>query len=208
MGPHELIVGIRRSQRELLTQLHDLDDAAAAAPSLLPGWSRGHVLTHIARNAEAVGRLAGGACRDEQVDMYPGGPDARATAIEAGAARPAAELVADVAATGAVVLAALESVPHEAWSRTIRWRRPLSAAELPRLRWGEVEIHRVDLGLGYRPSDWPREFVSTMLEAELSVLAARVPTVTPPALPDADLLAWVLGRAPADSGLPSLPAWP
>ena len=31
-----------------------MGDDAFAAPSALPGWSRAHVLTHVARNADAM----------------------------------------------------------------------------------------------------------------------------------------------------------
>ncbi len=42
-------------------------------PSLLPEWSDGHVLTHLARNADSVVRRMEGAARGELVDQYPGG---------------------------------------------------------------------------------------------------------------------------------------
>ncbi len=35
----------------------DLDDRALGEPSALPGWSRRHVLAHVAANADALGNL-------------------------------------------------------------------------------------------------------------------------------------------------------
>jgi maleylpyruvate isomerase len=40
----------------LVSTARALDDSSAA--SLCDGWSRGHILSHLARNAEAIGRLA------------------------------------------------------------------------------------------------------------------------------------------------------
>ena len=41
----------------LLATATAISDTQAREPSLLPGWSRGHVLTHIARNADGLGNL-------------------------------------------------------------------------------------------------------------------------------------------------------
>ena len=46
----------RRGRRRLrpCAAVRGLTDDAARAPSRLPGWTRGHVLTHLARNAEGT----------------------------------------------------------------------------------------------------------------------------------------------------------
>src|SRR5260370_18147250 len=67
-------------------------------PSLLPGWTVAHVLTHVARNADSHRRRAVAAGQGAIVDQYPGGHAARNAEIEAGAARPATEIVAPRAA--------------------------------------------------------------------------------------------------------------
>jgi maleylpyruvate isomerase len=66
--------------------------------SLLPGWTRGHVLTHLARNADGGSRLLTWARTGTPSAEYPS-LEARATQIEAGAGRSAAELVADARAS-------------------------------------------------------------------------------------------------------------
>ncbi len=71
-------------------------DADMAAPIALPRWTRGHVLTHIARNADSIARALSGALRGEIVQRYPDGPEGRAADIEAGAGRPVLEQLADV----------------------------------------------------------------------------------------------------------------
>src|SRR5579872_1795438 len=76
--------------------LDGITDEDVRRPTVLPGWSVGHVLTHLARNADSHLRRIAAASRGEVVDQYEGGPEGRAAEIEAGARRQAAELVADV----------------------------------------------------------------------------------------------------------------
>ncbi len=75
-------------------------------------------------------------------------------------------------------------------------------------RWREIEIHRVDLDLGYHSGDWSAEFVEFFLPQELSRLPERAPGVAaPPGIPDHAVLAWLVGRAQTGAGMPPLPAW-
>jgi len=195
--PTTEIEGCRRSHARLLSRLAGLDDATARQPSLLPGWSVGHVLTHLARNGDSVVRRLEGAARGEVVDQYVGGPAGRAAEIEAGAGRPAGELVEDVATSAARLDQVAGAFPDDAWGRLTR---DVSGEERPAAttlfsRWREVEVHHADLGLGYTPADWPPELVVRWLPAELAVLGERAdPT---------ELLVWVLGRGPA----PTLGPW-
>ena len=80
----------------LLDTLAGLTDAQARQPSSLPGWSRGHLITHVARNADGMCNLLHWARTGEPRPMYRE-PDGRAADIEAGSGRPAAELARDVA---------------------------------------------------------------------------------------------------------------
>ncbi|MCU1391932.1 MAG: hypothetical protein JWM34_360 [Ilumatobacteraceae bacterium] len=197
------------SHRALQASLSDLTDAQAAAPSLLPGWSVGHVLTHIARNADGLGRIVDGASRGEVAEMYVGGIAAREAEIESGAARSAAELVADVRASNQRIEALFEAVPPSAWDgvgNTVRG--PLVAREVPGRRRIEVEVHRVDLGLGYTFADWPPAFLRTELARMTGQWASRKPMGFAD-LPDAalrlspaDRYAWLMGRMEVE-GLPA-----
>lgn len=191
----EAIEQLRAAQARLLTTTAALPDPAA--PSLLPGWTIGHLLTHVARNADSAVRRLEGAARGEIVDQYPGGPAGRAAEIEAGASRPLPELVADVRATCLAVERVAAALPPEAWPRPTRGvdgdLQPAGQVLLGRVR--EVEFHHVDLGAGYTPADWPEPFVTRLLATELPALPAR----TEPAA----LLAWLTGRAPA----PPLTPW-
>jgi maleylpyruvate isomerase len=189
--PSTSISGCRRAQAALLVTIGDLSEAQCRAPSLLPGWSVGHVLTHIARNADSVVRRLDGAARDEVVDQYPGGYESRAADIKEGAHRPSAELVADVQSTAAAVDWAITHHPADAWERVTRdvggRERPASSVIFS--RWREVEVHHADLGLGFTPDMWSANLVNLWLPEEL----VRLPERGRPA----DLLAWLLGRGPA-----------
>jgi maleylpyruvate isomerase len=195
--PATELAGCRASHARLDAALVGLTDEQARRPSRLPGWSVGHLLTHIARNADSVVRRLEGAERGEVVSQYEGGREGRAGAIEAGAHRSAAELVADVRSASAACDACCASVAPEVWGRpTIGLAGDESPATfLAFSRWREVEVHHVDLGLGYEPAEWPADLVAIWLPRLLDDLPDR----TDPA----GLLAWTIGRGAA----PDLPDW-
>lgn len=195
--PSVAVAGCRRSHAVLLATLVELTDEQARSPSLLPGWSIGHVLTHIARNGDSVVRRLAAASEGRMVDQYVGGRQARDREIELGAVRPAEELVEDVRHSSAAVDQILIAYPADAWERPTRHvsGRDEPAWSVVFARWREVEVHHADLGLGYRPRDWPGELVEHWLPGTLEGLTRRA---------DAhDLWAWLMGRAPA----PDLGPW-
>jgi maleylpyruvate isomerase len=189
--PERDIDGCRVSHQRLEQAIAALTDDQVARPSRLPDWSVGHVLAHIARNADSVTRRLQGAARGEIVDQYPGGLPGRAAEIDAGASRSAAELIADVGTANEALDAAIDAMPDAAWSNTTRNVRGVDqpADRLIFDRWREVEVHHVDLGLGYEPTQWPSALVDAWLPRVLTTLPAR----TDPA----QLLAWALRRGDA-----------
>jgi maleylpyruvate isomerase len=165
------LADLRASTSELLAGLdaERWSDADVRRPSILPDWTRGHVLTHIARNADAVARTFAGALRGEVVARYPDGPTGRNADIEAGAARSAVELLADVRDSADRLDRLCGALAEaSAWDRPTDLDRPASG--WIRGRWNEVEVHRVDVGGSYGPGDWPAAFVGYLLPR----LAARV----------------------------------
>jgi maleylpyruvate isomerase len=203
----------------LLATTATLTDAQVREPSLLPGWTRGHVLSHIARNADGLGNLLRWAYTGTQMPMYVSA-QAREADIEAGAGRDAAELAADVRDSAAEFAERAVSLPAEAWTVLVRALRgpPFPAYGVLERRLSEVEIHHVDLGAGYAPGDWPEDFVHECLPrvaesfsgrpnaptcrvwADDSRQEYRIGPAEPGAAPviihgpDRDLLAWLLGR--------------
>src|SRR5579859_1807038 len=116
MPPREDLERVAEAQRRFVAALVGrIDDTSAAGPSLLPCWTRGHVLTHVARNADSHRRRAEAAVWGEAVEQYVGGWEGRAAEIELGAARPAAELIEDVKLSAEQMATAWRTLPPEAW---------------------------------------------------------------------------------------------
>lgn len=212
-----------QSTARLLATADALSDAQAAAASRLPGWTRGHVLTHLARNADGFRNLLAWARTGDETPMYPS-EEARDRAVGEGAGRSAAELAADVRVSGAALAAAAQDLPAGAWDALVARRGDtFPARAILSRRLSELEIHHVDLDAGYRPADWPASFVAATLvrvagdfagRADAPVCLARPAGLdafpigagagsTGPAGqvtvsgPPAALLAWLIGR---DSG--------
>lgn len=134
----------------LLTEALDaLDDDGFAAPSLLPGWSRAHVVAHVARNAEALARLATWARTGRETPMY-GSHEQRDADIEHSSRQPPAELRHDVATTAADLEQVFDALEDSAWGARVRVRQgtEVAARVLPWLRAREVWLHAVDLDVG------------------------------------------------------------
>ncbi len=201
---------VRAAHDRLWVTLEGLSDSTVGQPSLLPGWTVGHVLNHLARNAESHLRLIKGALSGITADRYPGGAAERDAMIEEGAQRSAAALVADVRTTADELEAAWAQMTPSSWQVVGRCMgRDEPAHASPWYRWREVEIHHVDLGLvSFGPKDWSREFLRR--ELHLQEMAWRAShtlglTALPAAalkLPAYDRLAWLLGRLVV-AGLPN-----
>ena len=162
------------SYQAILFTLQRLDDAAARGPSLLPGWTRAHVVAHLARNAESHVRLLEAAMRGELVPQYPGGAEGRAHEIELAARSPAAELVDDFRRAGEELFGVWERMPVQLWDVPTAVATGSRAARATVwARWRELEVHHVDLDLGFTPQDWPRAFVEAALPRVVTGLPER-----------------------------------
>ncbi|MFV0307853.1 MAG: maleylpyruvate isomerase N-terminal domain-containing protein [Desertimonas sp.] len=180
-----------------------------ATPSRLPGWSRGHVLTHLARNADSMFRVLDGlASGDVDIERYPGGAASRDRDIDAGAGRPFRAARHDVESSARRLHARWSEFDHWEGRSTEATGHTIPVTDLPMMRWREVEVHGVDLDLGLTPADWPALFVRLELRAMEMRWRARRPmgmTGLPPdalALDPPTRLAWLYGRAEVD-GLPA-----
>jgi len=137
----------------LLRTLESLTDEQARRPSLLPDWSVGHVLTHVARNADSVVRMVEAAQRGEVVFQYAEGQ--REREIEEGAGRSARDLVIDVKRAADAVVRAWDATSDDVWATGMCKVRSGDAPinVVPLRRWREVELHHADLGLGFTYAD-------------------------------------------------------
>jgi maleylpyruvate isomerase len=133
-------------------------------PSLLPGWTRAHVLAHLARSADAMRTLLIGARSGEDRPAYASA-GAREAGIERAAAQTAKDLMADVADSAMALRTVARQLPDQAWSRPVRipGSAAVPAAQLLTRRLVEVELHHCDLAAGYSPADWPAAFASMEL---------------------------------------------
>jgi len=176
---------------------------AFARPSLLPGWTLGQVVAHVARNADSHTRRLQGAFRNEEVARYPGGPDQRKRDIEESSLLPPGEVVSDLLRAQQELEATWARCAAENWPGSDLFAGdtwPVSDSPVRRLR--EVEMHHVDMGLDYGIDSWPAEYVAW----ELPQLLATVPGRVPSGADARNLVAWLAGR----SALPEnfrLSAW-
>lgn len=189
----------------LLTHLDGLAGTSAgdpSTPSLLPGWTRGHLLTHISGNARSFLRQLAGAERGEPAERYPGGKDARNREIEEGAVRTWAELVDDARDSSRQLDAALAA--HTRWDvpGIDHDGRELPTTQVPFRRWRETLVHHADIGdPGFTPEDWPIEYVREELSLLTMLWDARRPmgaTGLPQLAlqtPELTRLLWLMGRA-------------
>ena len=204
--PEDDIARVSAAQRRFDEAITELSDADMRRATALPGWTMGHVLTHVARNADSHRRRTAAAARNEMIDQYPGGYEGREAEIESGAGRAAAELIDDVRVSAEEMDAAWRAAPESAWSNMTRdvggRERPL--AELVFRRWQELEVHLVDLGIGITHRDWLDDFVAAWLPRLRGFFPDR--PETPADLDERDELAWLYGRLQRND-LPVLPSW-
>jgi maleylpyruvate isomerase len=162
--------------RLLVRTAQALDDAAVRAPSLCPPWTRGHVLTHLARNADGLRNVAHSAVTGELVPMYLSAA-ARDADVEAGAGRSAHDLAADVESSAARLDAELRQVPEDALDLEVPSGRgpTIRVGNVPWVRLREVVYHHVDLDAGYGFADAPQEVLVAGLR-ECVPRLADVPT--------------------------------
>ncbi|WP_461122188.1 maleylpyruvate isomerase family mycothiol-dependent enzyme [Saccharothrix stipae] len=227
---------VERATRALYEVVAELDLVALRGPSLLPGWSRGHVVTHLARNADALVNLLTWAKTGVEHQMYPSAADRDADIAE-GSGRLPQLLRADLDAACQRFATAARELPPTAWEAEVVHPKagPFLAHRVPWLRLREVWFHLVDLDRGVGFADLPPHLLEHFLEDVVGQYADRadVPAVRVEAVfPDgrqrsweltaaggtstavngaaADVLAWLTGRqsgARLNGTAPTLPKW-
>jgi maleylpyruvate isomerase len=227
---------VREASERLDLIVAGLDEFAAHQPSRLPGWSRAHVVTHLARNADALVNLMTWARTGVEHPMYASRAD-RDADIDEGSHRLAQVLQEDLRAASDRFMVAATELPAQAWAATVagRMQGPIPASNIPGMRLHEVWIHLVDLDAGFTFGDVPAHHLEQLVAEAVAPHVGRPewPTVHLVAeLPDgrerewrlgghgdrthevtgaaSDVLAWVTGRADGTAlrgEVPELPAW-
>ena len=230
------IESIERTHDRLRSTLEGLTDEQVRAASALPGWTRGHVLAHLAGFAAAAERQVLRAVEGtDPGEFYDGGRAGRDAAIEAGAAASAAEHVTRVRNAMDRMEGLLDLLDEDQLRLPTAFKGGLPVEAVVMAWWREFSIHLTDLDLGAQHTLWGPE----LREHLVGYLAARVldgvqldlePTdvAEPPRLGGGhvvrmrgtahDLVAWLAGREPLgpvvadDDGhsveLPELGPWP
>lgn len=230
------IESIERTHERVRTTVEGLSDDQVREPSRLPGWTRGHVLAHLAGFAAAAERQVLRAIQGEDPgEFYDGGRPARDAAIEAGAGADADEHITRVRAAMDRMEGLLDLLDEDVLRRPTGFKHGLSVEAVVLAWWREFSIHLTDLDLGAEHTLWGPE----LREHLVGYLTARVPDgvqldLEPTDVDEPrrlgqghvvrvrgaanDLVAWLAGRDPlapvtADNGgtvvpLPELGPWP
>lgn len=228
---------VREATERLDLIVAGLDEHTIHQPSRLPGWSRAHVVTHLARNADALVNLMTWARTGVEHPMYASRAD-RDADIDEGATRLAQIVREDLRAAGERFMTAAVELPARAWSATVagRLQAAIPAYDIPSMRLFEVWVHLVDLDVGIAfadipghhleqlvtgaaaahvdRSEWPRVRLTAELPGDRAstwdigdVDADRAYDVAGPA---SEVIAWLTGRGDGSAlrgEAPALPAW-
>ena len=234
--PENLLEELRRAADVVTGIAAKLNDQDVLAASELPGWTRGHVLAHLAGIANAMARQVEYAGRGESIELYDGGFEGRTRAIELAAGHSAEQHRAALAAAFERALGAFGALEAAGWREPISYRGGV-VFDGGLALWRELTIHATDLGTGRGPETWSKPFCEHLFEFH----PARVPegerfVLQPLGLPSVaigaaggrstaingmltDIAAWLAGRtatlgslratAAADGvELPALLPWP
>jgi maleylpyruvate isomerase len=158
-GQLQLSDEIDQAAQRLLDAARVIAEPDLRSPSLLPGWSRAHVIAHLASGADAMRNLLGGVRSGRNRAAYAS-VAARDAAIESGAARTTAELMTWLADSAVALRTVTRRLPDDRWQVPVQLldSAPFAAGELLVTRLVEVELHHCDLGIGYGPGQWPAAF--------------------------------------------------
>ncbi|NNG34503.1 maleylpyruvate isomerase family mycothiol-dependent enzyme [Nakamurella aerolata] len=155
---------LRRADDRLRETVQDA--AWAAQPTRALGWTVGHVLTHLARNADGLRNLLLWARSGVELSMYPS-PESRDADVNIGATRPDQVILADVEVTSRAFLADAAGMPAAAWFAQVQTRGGgvAPATVVPSHRLTEVLLHTHDLGIGRGLNGLDPELAGGLLDA-------------------------------------------
>jgi len=205
VGSRERAIELGRASHrrldELLAERVEAGSLDADQATRLPGWTIGHLLTHLARNADSHRRMIEGADRGEVLTQYEGGVEGRNAGIDAGADRSIVELIDDIASSSGALESAWAATPWEGHGRRTLAGQETPIDQLPFLRVREVQLHLVDLDLGVEFADLDPLYVRLEVDRLSMLWCARQPMGMAKlpraalALTPTDRLAWLTGRA-------------
>lgn len=190
----------------LVRTVDSLEDADLDSPSSLPGWSRAHLVAHLALNAEGLSRAVEASRRHTSVPQYPS-DEARTADIESLAGAGPDDLRSRFLASTTVLGDALASVGADGRDAVLE-RSPggtrFTVAQVPAKRLTEVVLHHVDLDVGRSRHDATALAAATVVD----VLVPRLERLGPRRLRATDLdRAWGPAEGPEVRGRAADLAW-
>lgn len=230
-----VITALKTSTAALANEVRGLSPQQVNGPSALTGWSRGHLLTHLARNADGLRNLLLCARSGKQVSMYASARSRNAD-IDAGATRPPSVIVDDCRHASHALKCEIDDLALDKWSQPVAFHtttgtKQQPACEIVHMRLREVEIHHVDLDVGHGFSATAPETLHPILDHAVERLGGQIPQrleltasdlgvvytmepaggsnvpVVAASATAAQLLGHLTGRGDPVPGVPPLPAW-
>jgi maleylpyruvate isomerase len=171
-----------------------------SVPTLLPEWSRAHLVAHLALNAGGLARALRGLVADPEVDaprsIYDSDARRDQDIVDLATEAPS-DIRARLLGGVTILVEAINAVPTDRWETRVERTpggRTMRASALPGMRLRELEIHHVDLDAGYTRAQWPLEFSEHLLDA----MTRRVRPERPFAVSPSDSArTWTLGDTEA-----------
>lgn len=157
---------LRLSDQRAIRTVDSLTDQQWREPSALPGWTRAHVVAHLALNAEGFARALDAIQDNETLAIYDSN-EARTAAIEGLAASDPGEIRDRYFAGTTRLRHTFGALTEAQWGQSVN-RVPDAPAWavdiLPTFRRREVEVHHGDLATPYTALDWPADFTTDLLD--------------------------------------------
>jgi maleylpyruvate isomerase len=186
-APARELAWARRGTAYFARKLRELSEAELTGPSLIPGWTRAHVIAHVGYGARALARLVEWARTGVEMPFYES-PEARAFEIELGSTLPDRALRNLFDHAEVHLNVEWRDLTDAQWDAVIGG---VAARDTPWLRAREVWIHAVDLDNGGSFLDFPPDFLARLLP-ELAAEAGLAAVPTNGA--SADVARWLAGR--------------
>jgi len=198
--------------QRLLGDTIAISDSDWLGPTALPGWTRAHVATHLARNADVLRHYLMRLASRPELER-----DDLVQDLEAGSRRSPLEIQIDLDTASGLLNDSFDQVTAEGWATPLNGRLDgLTAADLPMLRLNEVVLHHVDLDCGFvfgdidpRVAEWLLAWnlyrrtdlvtgpgISLMTSSGRILRVGSRPGSSEMTGSDANLLGWLTGRLP------------
>jgi maleylpyruvate isomerase len=161
----DALLQARRGTAFFARKLNELSDAELDGGTLLPGWTRRHVVAHVGYNARAIARLIEWAATGVETPMYPS-PEARNHEIDFGSTLSPIALRHLFDHSAVHLNVEWRDLPADAWHQKVKTAqgRIVPAEETVWMRTREVWMHAVDLDNGATFNDIPAPVLERLLK--------------------------------------------